>query len=145
MYHFLDVLVFAYPALMCLYSWHRWLREPEAVEARDYERLSTTPFRWMTAGGTTLLRTAAVCLYAAWRAKLWWLWAIFAAITCFFGLLTVGSAAHASHNKMVPPVGPPLTPERLERRVARGRRRIWIQAGFLLLWIYSWQHLFLDE
>lgn len=145
MFHLLDVLVFAYPTLIYPYSWHRWLREPEAIEARVYERLSASPLRYMAAGSINLLCTAALCLYAAWRAKLWWLWAILAAITFVCGLMTVGSLAYARHSRMVPPVVPTLTPERLGRLIARGRRRIWNQAGFLLLWIYSWQHLFLNE
>jgi hypothetical protein len=145
MYHFLDVLVFAYFPLKCLYSWQRWLRDPEAAEIRAYERLSTSPFGFMTAGGSTLLRASAVCLYAGWRAKLWWLWALFAAVTFVSGLMTIGAMACARHDRMAPPVVPPITEERLRRLVARGKRRIWIQAGLLLLWLYSWQHLFLNQ
>jgi hypothetical protein len=145
MAYYIDLVVFGLPLLLCLHGWVRSYQDPMARERRRNQSMRAGLYRYLAFTGADFLIVASLGLYAAWRAKLWWLWAAFAVFMFSLGAIALVVAACSHYDKMPPPEIPPFDPQLTERVLVRRRKRLRTQACFLVLWGYSWHHLFIGS
>jgi hypothetical protein len=114
-------------------------------ERRRNESIRAGLYRYVALMSGDFATVGCLGLYAAWRAKLWWVWAAFAVFMFALGAITLATAAWSHFDKIPPPEVLPFNPELTERVFARRAKRVRTQACFLVVWAYSWHHLFLGS
>jgi hypothetical protein len=144
MVFWLDLFVFAFAGIRLAFRLLRWSFDPRRAEVRRFEELRAHGvYHRMDSNAMGAFVTGLTYLYAAFLADLGILWGILAAVDFATGgfLLSVRALARR-RNATEPAPSKALTAEHLDRLVRRRVVSQRIRGAILLLWIFSWRHLF---
>jgi hypothetical protein len=145
MVFWLDLFVFAFAALRQAFRILRWSFSPRRAEARRFEELRAHGvYHRLDSNAMGAFITGLTYLYAAFLADLGMLWGVLAAVDLATGGFLLSVRALARRRSLPEPAPKTaLTQEHLDRLVRRRVVSQRIRVGILLLWIFSWRHLFL--
>ena len=145
MVYWLDLLVFAFAGLRLAIRLLRWSFNPRRAEARRFRELEARGvYHRLDSNALGAFVTGTTYLYAAFFAGLGMLWGVLAALDLATGAVLLSVRALARRRSPTEPApGRALTEEHLDRLVRRRVVSQRIRMVILLLWIFSWRHLFL--